>query len=445
MRAELRILGHTELSIAENLTGGGVLRQPKRLALLAYLALAATEGFRRRDQIVGLFWPDQDQLHARTQLRKALHGLRATIGAEAFLTRGDEESRLDTQMVWCDAVAFRRHCDAREWTEALALYRGDLLEGLFPGGVGEEFETWLAEQRAGLRGLAARAAWGGSALADLAGRRDEAIALARRAADLNLDDEEGVRRLIAALDRYGDRAGALRIFADWQSRLQKEFGAEPAPETRKLVRRVQASRKGESMETPQSSITRTPSAVPQREIATTAAPPQMNGRPSRKSSYGIMLMAGAAVVAIASILVGPRLSRLDSRQSGSVAVLPLRGLGDSITTLAGEAIAEELITNLTQLQGIDVRSSPRSKAVLDSARNVEQIGRQLTVSHVVDGSVQRNAEKLRVNIRLVRVSDASTLWARSLDLDATDLLSSQSQLAAAVVDALAPLLIQTTR
>ena len=199
------------------------------------------------------------------------------------------------------------------------------------------------------------------------------------------------------------------------------------------------------METPQSSITRTPSAVPQREIATTAAPPQMNGRPSRKSSYGIMLIAGAAVLAIASILVGPRLSRLDSRQSGSVAVLPLSSLGDSITTLAGEAIAEELITNLTQLQGIDVRSSPRSKAVLDSARNVEQIGRQLTVSHVVDGSVQRNAEKLRVNIRLVRVSDASTLWARSLDLDATDLLSSQSQLAAAVVDALAPLLIQTTR
>ena len=171
----------------------------------------------------------------------------------------------------------------------------------------------------------------------------------------------------------------------------------------------------------------------------------MNGRPSRKSSYRIMLMAGAAVLAIASILVGPRVSRLDSRQSGSVAVLPLRGLGDSIATLAGEAIAEELITNLTQLQGIDVRSSPRSKAVLDSARNVEQIGRQLTVSHVVDGSVQRNAEKLRVNIRLVRVSDASTLWARSLDLDATDLLSSQSQLAAAVVDALAPLLIQTTR
>ena len=445
MRAELRILGHTELSLADNLTGGGVLRQPKRLALLAYLALAASDGFRRRDQIVGLFWPDPDPLHARTQLRKALHGLRATIGAEAFLTRGDEEVRLDTKMVWCDAVAFRRHCNAREWTEALALYRGDLLEGLFPGGVGEEFETWLAEQRAGLRGLAARAAWESSALADLAGRRDEAIALARRAAELNLDDEEGIRRLIAALDRYGDRAGALRMFADWQSRLQKEFGAEPAPETRRLVRRVQASRKGESMETPQWSNAQTPVAVPQPEIATTAPHPHMNGRPSRKSSYRIMLMAGGAVLAIALILVASPLSHPDSGQSGTVAVLPLRGLGDSIATLAGEAIAEELITSLTQLQSVDVRSSARSKAVLDSARNVQQIGRRLTVKHIVDGAVQSNADKLRVNIRLIRVSDASTLWARSFDLDATELLSSQAQIAAAVVDALAPLLTQTTR
>jgi serine/threonine-protein kinase len=446
MRAELRILGHTELSLADDLTGGGVLRQPKRLALLAYLALAASDGFRRRDQIVGLFWPDQDQLHARTQLRKALHGLRSTIGADAFLTRGDEEIRLDTKMVWCDAVAFRRHCDAREWTEALALYRGDLLEGLFPGGVGEGFETWLAEQRAGLRGLAARAAWESSALADLAGRRDEAITLARRAAELNLDDEEGIRRLIAALDRYGDRAGALRMFADWQSRLQKEFGADPAPETRRLVRRVQASRKGESMETPHSSIAQSPPAIPEGAIATAPTHSQLEARPSRKSSYRMLLVVGAAVLAIALIPVAARLTHPDSAQSGTtVAVLPLRGLGDSTAALAGEAIAEELTTSLTQLQGVDVRSSARSKAVLASDRNVEQIGRRLTVRHLVDGSVQRKDERLRVNIRLVRVSDASTLWARSFDMDATELLSSQAQIAAAVVDALAPLLTQTTR
>src|SRR5512135_3654041 len=105
---QLRILGHTELSRAGGRTGSGILRRPKRLALLAYLALATAEGYRRLDQIVALFWPDLDQAHARTQLRKLLHALRGIIGADALLTRGDEEIRLDTERVWCDAVAFTR-------------------------------------------------------------------------------------------------------------------------------------------------------------------------------------------------------------------------------------------------------------------------------------------------------------------------------------------------
>ena len=441
VRAELRILGHTELSLAGNLTGGAVLRQPKRLALLAYLALAATDGFRRRDQIVAFFWPEQDQLHARTQLRKALHGLRAILGADAFLTRGDEEIRLDTNKVWCDAVKFRRHCDAREWGEALTLYRGNLLEGLFPGGVGEEFQSWLDEQRDALRALAARAAWESSAMADVAGRRDDAIALARRATELNPDDEEGIRRLIAALDRYGDRAGALRVFGDWQSRLQKEFGAEPAPATRKLARKVQAYRKGESVETPglmRAHTLRTPAQPERAPIAETR--PEVRDRRSRRLSRRVVATSAAGVVGIALIAAAVTVRSRSPAAVAAVAVLPLRGLGDSTAAFIGEAIAEELTTSLAHLPGIDVRSSVRSKAVLDDAPDIEAIGQRLGVRHIVDGSVQRDADKLRVTLRLVQVSDGLTLWARSFDLSTTDLLSSQARIAVTTVDALAPLL-----
>jgi len=423
-----------------------VLRQPKRLALLAYLALAASDGFRRRDQIVALFWPERDQLHARTQLRKALHGLRATLGAGAFLTRGDEEIRLDTNEVWCDAVEFRRGCDARKWSEALTLYRGDLLEGLFPGGVGEEFESWLEEQRATLRALAARAAWESSALADLAGRRDEAIALARQAAELNPDDEEGVRRLIAALDRYGDRAGALRVFGDWQSQLQKEYGAEPAPETRKLARKVQAHRKGESIETPGFMVALAPRAPAEPEAATIVEnPPEVVRRPSRQLSRRVVATSGAVVLGAALIAAAISIRSGNSAEHASVAVLPLRGLGDSTAAFIGEAIAEELTTSLAQLPGISVRSSARSKTVLGNARDIEEIGRRLAVRHIVDGSVQRDADKLRVTVRLVQTSDGFTLWARSFDLSTTDLLSSQARIAAVTVGALAPFLASASR
>ena len=445
VHAELRVLGHTELSLPGNFTGGAVLRQPKRLALLAYLALAATDGFRRRDQIVSLFWPEQDQPHARTQLRKAMHGLRSIIGTDAFLMRGDEEIRLDTDKVWCDAVAFRRHCNAGAWSEALALYRGDLLEGLFPGGVGEQFEIWLDEQRAALRALCARAAWECSALADVSGRRDDAIALARQAANMNLDDEGGIRRLIAALDRYGDRAGALRVFGDWQSRLRKEYGAEPAPETRKLAREVQAQRKGESVETPGVMLAESSSAsIEAKPLAVAPGlPPAMP--PHKRISRRVMTMAGVGIAGIALIAAALGVRARDSAEPATVAVLPLRGLGGSTAALVGEAIGEEITTSLVRFAGIGVRSSLRSRRAMYDAPDIEDIGRRLGVRHVVEGSVQQDADKLRVSIRLVRVSDGFTLWAQSFNASTSDVLSSQARIAATTVDALAPLLASGSR
>jgi DNA-binding SARP family transcriptional activator len=294
---QLRIFGHTELSRPGGRTGSGLLRQPKRLALLAYLSLSTADGYRRRDQIVALFWPDLDQAHARTQLRKLLHALRSMIGAEALLTRGEEEIRLDPERVWCDAVAFTRSIKERQWGEALELYRGDLLEGLFPGGVGQEFETWLEDQRGMLREQASQAAWECSSRADLAGRRAEALELARRAVELDPDDEEGVRRLIAVLDRYGDRAGALRLYTEWRARLQAEYGAEPAPETRKLVRKVQAHRKGESAETPASLKTLTPPSETLRESASPAELPAANLAPAQhRRPRPHVAVAGAVVL-----------------------------------------------------------------------------------------------------------------------------------------------------
>lgn len=421
---ELRILGHTELSTAGNLTGGNVLRQPKRLALLGYLALSASDGFRRRDQIVALFWPEKDQFHARTQLRKVFYALRGVLGADAFIMRGEEEIRLNTDVVWCDAVAFRRACEGREWTRALDLYRGDLLEGLFPAGVGQEFEAWLAEQRASLREEASRAAWECSSLADLNGQRAEAIALARRAIDLNPDDEQSVRRLIAVLDRYGDRAGALRTFGDWQERLQSEFGAEPAPETRKLARKVQSARKGESMETP--SVLTPPPAHAKLTPATTVAP-TISTRRTRPvgviaAAVGVVLLLGAFVA-----------FRRAAPDLADVAVLPFRAQGDSATALLGESIAEELTTALAQVAELGVRSTARTHEALREPVNVRDIGERLGVATLLEGSLLRDAKRIHLRARLVRVSDGRTLWARVFNVDGTDIIAAHENIAATAV------------
>ncbi len=407
---ELRILGPTGLTGSTGESGGATLMQPKRLALLAWLALETAAGFRRRDQIVGLFWPDLDQEGARTQLRKALFALREALGSEAVLSRGESEVRLDPDRVWCDAAALSRAIRDSHWAEALRLYRGDLLEGLYPEGVGQEFEEWLAHQRKSLRDQAAHAAWECCRFEEERGDRKAAAVMARRALSLDPDNEEIVRRLMALLDRHGDRGGALRVYADWQVRMQAEYGVEPAPETRKLARKIQAARKGESHETPPIQ------SLPAIQVS---APAGVVTEPSPRATLRWPWIVGAALalVVVAALLLRPPQNPVPTH-ARSVAVLPLRLIGNPGAAREAQAIEEELATFMIGDTALTVRSASRAREATSSGGDVDQIGRRLGVAYVVDGGVQVSAGGLRLTLRLIRTADGIAQWAGSYDLDA---------------------------
>src|SRR5437660_4840909 len=153
---ELCMLGRLSLTGADGREVRSLLGQPRRLALLAYLAAAIPQGFHRRDSLLALFWPELDQEHARAALRQALHVVRDALGADAVASRGDDEIGLDIDQVSCDVAAFGRAIDREQFREALDLYRGDLLEGFFISDA-PEFERWLETERTRLREAAARA------------------------------------------------------------------------------------------------------------------------------------------------------------------------------------------------------------------------------------------------------------------------------------------------
>ena len=90
---QLFLFGGVELRGVDKRRAAKVLAQSKLAALLAVLALAPDGRMLRRDKLVGLLWPELDQPHARTALRKAIHAVRALLGAAALTTRGDEEDR----------------------------------------------------------------------------------------------------------------------------------------------------------------------------------------------------------------------------------------------------------------------------------------------------------------------------------------------------------------
>ena len=236
---EFRILGALNLLETDGHELTSVLAQPKRVALLAYLAAGTPQRLHRRDSLVALFWPELDQEHARGALRQALHGLRRSLDNGVLLTRGDEDIGVDTAQMRCDAVEFERAASDGRLADALELYRGDLLEGFFIHGA-PEFDQWLDGERARLKGVALHSAASLAQQAEAGGALAESAQWERRALRIAPLDEPTLRRLIQALDRMGDRAGALDAYEAFAKRINAELEAEPAPETHALAQAVRA-------------------------------------------------------------------------------------------------------------------------------------------------------------------------------------------------------------
>lgn len=235
----LSILGAVDLRGSEGGELYGVLGQPKRLALLAYLAAATPRAFHSRDKLLPLFWSGLNQHHARAALRQALYVLRHALGDGVLVTCGDEVIGLNHGRLWCDVIAFDQATDAGDTAAALALYGGDLLAG-FHVPDAPEFERWLERERARVAGRAAAAA---CVLADSAQREGDltrAAEWASRLLAVSPDDERALRRLVALLHMLGDRAEALRVYRDFARRLAADYEIEPAAETEALISAIRS-------------------------------------------------------------------------------------------------------------------------------------------------------------------------------------------------------------
>ena len=232
-------LGVLDLRGPDGAEVGSVLRQPKRLGLLAYLAIASPRRFHRRDSLLALFWPELDEEHARAALRRALYFLRLELGADVLTGRGEDEVGVSDEL-WCDVSALDVAVASGEFEDAVRLYRGALLEGLHVSGAAPEFSEWLDRERERVRDRAAAAARSLVMRSETEGRLIDATRWAKRAADLQPDDESALRRLLGLLDRTGDRSGALRIYEEFTRRMAEDYDLRPSPETEVMVQHVRA-------------------------------------------------------------------------------------------------------------------------------------------------------------------------------------------------------------
>ncbi len=129
-----------------------------------------------------------------------------------------------------------------------------------------------------------------------------------------------------------------------------------------------------------------------------------------------------------------------------LAVLPFENLGSAQEEYFADGITDEITTRLAGLSGLGVISRTSSMQYKKSTKNLKQIGKELNVEYVLEGTIRwdktGSESRVRINPQLVRVADDSHLWAASIDAVLTDVLTAQSKIAQEVAAALNVTLLQ---
>ncbi|MGE5209037.1 MAG: protein kinase domain-containing protein, partial [Alphaproteobacteria bacterium] len=119
----------------------------------------------------------------------------------------------------------------------------------------------------------------------------------------------------------------------------------------------------------------------------------------------------------------------------SIAVLPFENLSrDPDNAYFAEAIQDEILTRLSKVADLKVISRTSTRQYKSSSGNVRDIAKQLGVAHILEGSVQKIGDAVRVNVQLIKAADDSHLWADTLDRKLTNPFSVESEVAKAIAD-----------
>ncbi len=440
----LRLIGPVDLRDADGRTLDALLRRPKRIALLSYLATARPRGLHRRDTLLGLFWAEMNQEQARHALSQALHVLRQALGEAAIVTRGEGEVGLNLDLISCDVPAFEQAVADQAYENALALYRSDFLEGLFVSGA-SKFERWVDDERTELREKAAAMAWG-LAHVRLAERLlVDAERTAQRALLLVPTDESEVRRFIKALATAGDRAAAVRFYDKFVKRLNEDYQLEPAPETVASVHAVRSLRDPEQdhidsavqqawAKTPADTTTSdSPGAL---KPAVVASDTRTNARRGPPLTRRIVLFT-ATLFGIAALVLGISFSKGRNATVDSIAVLPLDNLtGNPELEYVVDGMTEALIASLGRIKGLQrVISRTSVMQYKSSDQSLPEIGRALNVAVILEGSLRAYGERLEIVVRLIDAETEERLLERDFMRARGDVLALQNEVARAVAQA----------
>jgi DNA-binding SARP family transcriptional activator/TolB-like protein/Flp pilus assembly protein TadD len=392
---ELRTLGSVSVRASRHPGADNVLAQPKRFALLAYLAIAAPGSFVRKDVLLSLFWPDADQQRGRNVLRQTVFLLRKSLGADVIIGRGDEELGVNADVVVTDVARFEAALAAGQYDEALELYRGDFLHGFHVPDAAPELDEWIQSKSRRMQLLATRAAWLKAVEAETAGNPDAAALAAHRALQLDPLNEKRVADVMQMLARGGDRIAALNAYGTYAQRAEQDLGVEPAAVLQESAHALRAAAHADARLT----------MVGQHSPITINA--SVEGEPRRPARRLLWL-----VPVFAAFLVLPLLQSLRASKTNPViAVGEITFVYNERGDTAAPFPAELLSTSLARLGDLPIVPVSRLHAVQQQLRNsgaavdnMLAVARKAGAAQLIEGRVyRRDANELQLDLQIVDV------------------------------------------
>jgi len=171
------------------------------------------------------------------------------------------------------------------------------------------------------------------------------------------------------------------------------------------------------------------------------AAPKAPGRHRRRNII-LLVVAGAIISSAAGFFLLPRASA--HKVDKSVAVLPFQNLSaEKENVYFADGIQNEILTKLATVRDLKVISRTSTAKYQSKPENLKTVAQELGVSNILEGTVQRAGDKVRVNVQLIDAHSDTHLWAKTYDRDFKDVLSVESEVAAQIADALKANLSET--
>src|SRR6476646_9152283 len=157
----------------------------------------------------------------------------------------------------------------------------------------------------------------------------------------------------------------------------------------------------------------------------------------RWASMTAVLLALAAIVAGIAMFSRYRVRSTLPAPEKSIAVLPFENRSeDKANAYFADGIQDEILTRLSKIADLKVISRTSTQHYKSAPENLPEIARLLGVAHILEGSVQKSADSVRVNVQLIKAANDSHLWADTFDRKLTDIFSVETDVAKAIADQL---------